>query len=73
MYLFLLFKNLILFYFILNKRLTDCGLYKGTYHTICAPRWSSPEAIFHSKYSSRSDVWSYVCLFLFISFISFIF
>jgi serine/threonine protein kinase len=41
-------------------RLTECGLYKGTYRSVCAPRWTSPEAIFSSKYSTRSDVWSYV-------------
>jgi serine/threonine protein kinase len=41
-------------------RLTECGLYKGTYRSICAPRWTSPEAVLSSKYSSRSDVWSYV-------------
>jgi hypothetical protein len=41
-------------------RLTECGLYKGTYQTKCAPRWTSPEAVFSSKFSSRSDVWSYV-------------
>ncbi|CAF1379610.1 unnamed protein product [Rotaria magnacalcarata] len=39
--------------------LTDCGLYKGTDRTVCAPRWTSPEALFSSKFSSRSDVWSY--------------
>ncbi|CAF3744184.1 unnamed protein product [Rotaria sp. Silwood1] len=39
--------------------LTDCGLYKGSGHSVCAPRWTSPEALFLSKYSSRSDVWSY--------------
>lgn len=42
------------------SRLTECGLYKGTSRSICAPRWTSPEAVFFSKYSSRSDVWSYV-------------
>lgn len=41
-------------------RLTECGLYRGTYRTICAPRWTAPEAVFSQKYSSRSDVWSYV-------------
>ena len=41
-------------------RLTECGIYKGTYRSICAPRWTSPEAVVQSKYSSRSDVWSYV-------------
>ncbi|CAF1058932.1 unnamed protein product [Rotaria sp. Silwood1] len=40
-------------------KLTECGLYKGSYRTICAIRWTSPEAIFHSEYTSRSDVWSY--------------
>ncbi|CAF3372176.1 unnamed protein product [Rotaria socialis] len=40
-------------------KLTECGLYKGTSHTICAIRWTSPEAIFLSQYTSRSDVWSY--------------
>lgn len=39
--------------------LTECGIYKGTDRSICAPRWTSPEAIITSKYSSRSDVWSY--------------
>ncbi|CAF0952555.1 unnamed protein product [Adineta steineri] len=40
-------------------KLTEGGLYKGNNQTICAIRWSSPEAIFYSKYTSRSDVWSY--------------
>ncbi|CAF0975546.1 unnamed protein product [Rotaria sordida] len=40
-------------------KLTDHGLYKGTARSVCAPRWTSPEALFSSKYSSRSDVWSY--------------
>ncbi|CAF4798981.1 unnamed protein product, partial [Rotaria sp. Silwood2] len=40
-------------------KLTECGLYKGTYRTLCAVRWTSPEAIFSSQYTSRSDVWSY--------------
>ncbi|CAF1119860.1 unnamed protein product [Adineta ricciae] len=39
-------------------RLTDFGLYQAT-NTVCAPRWTAPEALFSSKYSSRSDVWSY--------------
>ncbi|CAF4635942.1 unnamed protein product, partial [Rotaria sp. Silwood2] len=39
--------------------LAECGLYKGSYRTICAIRWTSPEAIFDSEYTSRSDVWSY--------------
>ncbi|CAF4622141.1 unnamed protein product, partial [Rotaria sp. Silwood2] len=39
--------------------LTECGLYKGTGRSVCAPRWTSPEGLFSSKYSSRSDVWSY--------------
>lgn len=41
-------------------RLTECGLYKGNYRSVCAPRWTSPEAIFSSKFTSRSDVWSFV-------------
>jgi serine/threonine protein kinase len=44
------------FYF----RLADCGLYKASDRSVCAPRWTAPEALFSSKYSSRSDVWSYV-------------
>ncbi|CAF0852042.1 unnamed protein product [Adineta steineri] len=40
-------------------KLTECGSYKGTHRTICAPRWTAPEALFSSEYSSRSDVWSY--------------
>jgi len=39
--------------------LTECGLYKGNYRSVCAPRWTSPEAIFSSKFTSRSDVWSF--------------
>ncbi|CAF4864514.1 unnamed protein product, partial [Rotaria magnacalcarata] len=30
-----------------------------TSRKICAIRWTSPEAIFLSQYTSRSDVWSY--------------
>ncbi|CAF3854075.1 unnamed protein product [Adineta steineri] len=40
-------------------KLTEFGLYKGTHHSVCAPRWTSPEALFSSEFSSRSDVWSY--------------
>ncbi|UJR10881.1 hypothetical protein I4U23_015068 [Adineta vaga] len=40
-------------------RFTDSGLYRATTNTVCAPRWTAPEALIASKFSSRSDVWSY--------------
>lgn len=43
-----------------SLRLTDCGLYKGTYRSIFALRWTAPEAVLHSKFTSKSDVWSFV-------------
>ena len=46
--------------FCFSSRLTECGLYKGNQRTIFALRWSSPEVVSSTKFSSRSDVWSYV-------------
>lgn len=41
-------------------RLTEDGLYKGNDRSIFALRWSPPEVVFALKFSSRSDVWSFV-------------
>ncbi|CAF1205389.1 unnamed protein product, partial [Didymodactylos carnosus] len=39
--------------------LTEHGLYSGTKHSVCAIRWTAPEALAQQTYSSKSDVWSY--------------
>ncbi|CAF0794189.1 unnamed protein product [Didymodactylos carnosus] len=40
-------------------KFTKNGIYTGNHQTICAIRWTAPEALSLQLYSPKSDVWSY--------------